>query len=346
MKNININQYQFFPFHLVTPSPWPILVSFSLLTTTLGAVSYFHGYLFGGSILTLGFILTASGMGLWLKDVTTEATLLSNFINFLKIKNKSIAFIKNKFNNFNLSNILNTFFYTICFVLFKTNLNCLINNPKLSIPILEISQNYTREELGYYLAGLLEGDGSIHIPALGKTTLNRILNPRFVFTFHKNELPFYKKIQLELKGIGRFENRADNVARYIIGDIEGIKTLIILLHNKLRTPKNITFNKLILFMNAKYDLNFKESSLDTSNINSNSWFSGFTSADGHFGIKINDFKPKSETRKRSKSASVNLVFRLDQRSYDKPTSSSMFHIMEKISNFLSCNLITINVSPT
>ena len=78
MKNISINQYQFFPFHLVTPSPWPILVSFSLLTTTLGAVSYFHGYLYGGSILSLGLILTISGMGLWLKDVTTEATLLGD----------------------------------------------------------------------------------------------------------------------------------------------------------------------------------------------------------------------------------------------------------------------------
>ena len=54
---ININQYQHFPFHLVDPSPWPILLSFSLLNMAIGAVLYMHGYYNGGSILTIGFIL-------------------------------------------------------------------------------------------------------------------------------------------------------------------------------------------------------------------------------------------------------------------------------------------------
>jgi len=79
MKNsININQYQFFPFHLVTPSPWPILVGFSLLSLTTGAVAYMHGYYLGGYILILGFLLTTYGMALWLRDVITEATLLGD----------------------------------------------------------------------------------------------------------------------------------------------------------------------------------------------------------------------------------------------------------------------------
>lgn len=123
----------------------------------------------------------------------------------------------------------------------------------------EISKFYSKEEFGYYLAGLLEGDGHISIPAYGKTTLNRILNPRFVFTFHQKDIELYKNIQLELKGKGRFETKGENTGRYIIGDIEGIKLLINLLHNKLRTPKNITFNKLIQFMNNKYALSIKES---------------------------------------------------------------------------------------
>ena len=42
--NINRNLFQNFPFHLVTISPWPILVSFSLLSLTLGAVLSMHGY--------------------------------------------------------------------------------------------------------------------------------------------------------------------------------------------------------------------------------------------------------------------------------------------------------------
>lgn len=34
----------------------------------------------------------------------------------------------------------------------------------------------TKNILGHYLAGLLEGDGLISIPALGNTALNRVLN--------------------------------------------------------------------------------------------------------------------------------------------------------------------------
>jgi len=59
-------------------SPWPILVSFSLLTLTTGAVLFMHGYYLGGYILTLGFIITIFGMGLWLRDIVTEATLLGD----------------------------------------------------------------------------------------------------------------------------------------------------------------------------------------------------------------------------------------------------------------------------
>jgi cytochrome c oxidase subunit 3 len=41
-----------------------ILVSFSLLTMTMGAVSYMHGFFLGGYILTLGFFITTFGMAL------------------------------------------------------------------------------------------------------------------------------------------------------------------------------------------------------------------------------------------------------------------------------------------
>ena len=73
---INRNLYQKFPYHLVDPSNWPILVSFSLLNLTIGAVAYMHGYPNGGSILSLGLILTVAGMILWFRDVITEGTYL------------------------------------------------------------------------------------------------------------------------------------------------------------------------------------------------------------------------------------------------------------------------------
>jgi cytochrome c oxidase subunit 3 len=72
----NINKFQHFPFHLVDPSPWPILLSFSLLNMAIGAVLSMHGFQNGGALLTLGFIMTASGMTLWFRDVITEGTYL------------------------------------------------------------------------------------------------------------------------------------------------------------------------------------------------------------------------------------------------------------------------------
>ena len=78
LQNINRNKFQKHPFHLVDPSLWPLLVSFSLLTMAIGAVMYMHAYPNGGFILSLGFVLTSSGMALWFKDVTTEGTLLGN----------------------------------------------------------------------------------------------------------------------------------------------------------------------------------------------------------------------------------------------------------------------------
>jgi hypothetical protein len=61
---------------------------------------------------------------------------------------------------------------------------------------------------------------------------------------------------------------------------------------------------------------------------------GFTEADGHFGIKHVMSKPKSETRKRSVSENFSLKFRLDQRAFDKPTSSSMLPFMKELALFL------------
>jgi cytochrome c oxidase subunit 3 len=72
------NKFQAFPFHLVEQSPWPIVTSFTLLTMAISAVLYFHGFPFGGELLTLGFVLTVSAMALWFRDVITEGTYLGD----------------------------------------------------------------------------------------------------------------------------------------------------------------------------------------------------------------------------------------------------------------------------
>ncbi len=86
---------------------------------------------------------------------------------------------------------------------------------------------------------MLEGDGHIFLPFMGKTILNRILNPKFFFTSHIKYIALYAYIQHMLGRIGRFEKVDDKTIRYVIGDIKGIILLINTVHSKLRTKKKI-----------------------------------------------------------------------------------------------------------
>lgn len=78
LKDINRSKFQHFPFHLVDQSPWPILVSFALLSLTTGAVMHFHGIIDSNFVFNLGFILTGFGMILWFRDIVIEGALLGN----------------------------------------------------------------------------------------------------------------------------------------------------------------------------------------------------------------------------------------------------------------------------
>jgi cytochrome c oxidase subunit 3 len=63
------------PFHLVDPSPWPLVTATAAFVTTTGAVMYMHGYNGGGSMLSLGLIFLVSTMMIWWRDVIREGTL-------------------------------------------------------------------------------------------------------------------------------------------------------------------------------------------------------------------------------------------------------------------------------
>ena len=77
------SKFQFYPYHIVTPSPWPLFVSFSLLILTIGSAIYFNGYAnpFGDSglsLVILGFVSTVASITLWFRDVITEGTFLGD----------------------------------------------------------------------------------------------------------------------------------------------------------------------------------------------------------------------------------------------------------------------------
>ena len=61
-------------FHLVDPSPWPLMASIGGLCLTGGAVTYMHKMIGGWSLFLNGFLLILLCMFVWWRDVVREAT--------------------------------------------------------------------------------------------------------------------------------------------------------------------------------------------------------------------------------------------------------------------------------
>ena len=67
-------QHEGHPFHIVDPSPWPILTSMSLMSIALGFITYFHYYNMGLAHLIFGFLFFCFCLTGWFLDVIREAT--------------------------------------------------------------------------------------------------------------------------------------------------------------------------------------------------------------------------------------------------------------------------------
>jgi cytochrome c oxidase subunit 3 len=66
------------PYHLVSPSPWPVLVSFQLLFLALSLVGWFHSFEFGGSLAALGLFFLTLSIYSWLRDVSRESAFFGS----------------------------------------------------------------------------------------------------------------------------------------------------------------------------------------------------------------------------------------------------------------------------
>ena len=61
-------------FHLVDPSPWPLMASLGGFFLTSGLVSYMHKFIGGWSLFLNGFLLILYVMYVWWRDIVREAT--------------------------------------------------------------------------------------------------------------------------------------------------------------------------------------------------------------------------------------------------------------------------------
>lgn len=78
MSNAIRSNFQDHPFHLVSPSPWPLYTSISLLNLTSIAALSMHNFSNSYYFLYLALILLVSCMTFWFRDIISEGTFLGD----------------------------------------------------------------------------------------------------------------------------------------------------------------------------------------------------------------------------------------------------------------------------
>lgn len=178
------------------------------------------------------------------------------------------------------------------------------NKPKQIKPI-------NSEDFGYYLAGLIDGDG--HFSSAEQLVI--------VFHILDVSLAYYIKKRLGYGSVKKVKNKKAVI--FVISSKKGLEVVFNLITGKLRhINKIIQANKILendKFKEIKKSLKFSTNNNDNLN---NYWLSGFADADASFQIKIidriNRIKPE-----------IRLNFQIDQKNKD---------ILILIKNYLGGNI--------
>jgi len=231
----------------------------------------------------------------------------------------------------------------------KINRN--INN---SFHMSPINKDGSSNNIGPYLAGLIEGDGTFAIKnGNNKSTItNKNYNPKIIVVFKKSDLPLATFFFKNYTNCGEiFIKPERGYVLWQIQDIVSLFTILNIINEYMRTPKCEAKNRAIEWLNLYIEKNINNPKaqpktlnilkqihpllakpIDNSPIESNSWLSGFSDADGNFSINIHKRSDKNSTR-------VQLYYRLEIKQNYHITESdgkkaSFFPLMSQIGMYL------------
>ena len=141
------------------------------------------------------------------------------------------------------------------------------------------------EQLGHYLAGLIDGDGHF----------SKIKQLIIVFSSPDVFLAYYVKEKIGYGSVKKVKNK--NAYILVISNKKGMLHIINLINGKLRTLNK--YNQVINnVLTDRYSENNIDFNINSSNDYTNHWLAGFADADASFQIKIikRSIKPKPEIR--------------------------------------------------
>jgi len=199
---------------------------------------------------------------------------------------------------------------------------CLYLNKRLYSNSLK--NNDFNSNFASYLAGLIEGDGTIIVPKTERSPKGKLNYPSIQIVFDLRDLPLALILQSKINHGSLSKKKGVNAYILTINNFEGLILIANLINGYMRTPKIIALYKLIDWLNVRFDLNIVKKDKDTSNIDSNSWFAGFIDADGHFSVR---------TTTVSKYPKIECKFELTQRQNDHNNENN-YEFLNLIADFL------------
>nr|YP_001876518.1 endonuclease ai1 [Cavenderia fasciculata]ABX45192.1 endonuclease ai1 [Cavenderia fasciculata] len=187
-------------------------------------------------------------------------------------------------------------------------------------------EEYVKKKIGGYLAGLYEGDGHIWIQ---KDCGKKRHNPKFQITFNIKD---QNQAQMLIEGISHgyltlYPKK--NACKLTIGTVRGLKKIIELMSDYLRTPKINQVNDLIKWLNKNHNTAYELKKINTTDLYEDGWLSGFLDSDGNFMIRL------TKKENGAKKTRIACRVRIDQQRSYKKTNESFEPIMSAISQKLN-----------
>ena len=196
----------------------------------------------------------------------------------------------------------------------------------------KLSKNIFNLNFNSYLAGLIEGGGTIVVPKTERSVKGQINYPSVQIVFNLKDLPLALMIQKNLKHGSLNKKKGDNAYVLTINNLDGLLLISFLINGYMRTPKIFALWNLIDWLNNKFkNLHINKKPLDNSSLKYNAWLSGLIDADGHFSVRVTT---------TSKYPKVECKFELSQRKIDHRGNDNL-DFLEFIAIFLLSSVKSI-----
>lgn len=209
-----------------------------------------------------------------------------------------------------------------------------------SLPFINFSNtSKNKSNFSHYLAGLIEGDGTIVVPKTERSNKGKINYPSIQIVFNLKDLPLALLIQQNLGHGSLIRKKGVNAYVLTITNLEGIILIVNLINGKLRTPKIHSLWNLIDWLNNKnINFNIIKKSLNNNSLLDNSWLSGFIEAEGHFSIRNTNIIKSGYTKSK-----VECKLELSQRQNDHRGNNNLF-FLEEIAKILITSVKSIRMN--